>query len=617
MPVQFSVLRGMGIPALGGEFELALRPGFNALVLHDSSAASALTGLLGSALDNHEADRVAKALSLGRGQAKLRLEMHAGGTELVVQRSLGAAQIAGRISSGTGDPRKLSGEEDILRVLISDLNFSLPHDWRNLCVWQPSAHQLKAAATESPQDDELDSAPDPAALRKQMQVLMEERMMLASMGDVQGQADELQNRLFEIEHRLTEIDKILGTRVKADKLIESRKELVAGGKALVDKAKNYEDLRARFERGESNFLEKKKTLESSVRQYEAVKLWQHDPKLYVAIAVFILSLILGRFVAQYIALGAVAALAAVPYLVWTYLTTGTKLQEARTNAEQEIKQYNFNKKKYEDSVQQILRLQKEYKLISPEDLSKVWVEVEGAQRELQAWDKQHNQTVLESERKQLLTEQQDKKGRYAKISGALQEASGGMGTLREMDAQIARIKARLEGGSVAAPEATGSARSRAYDPAEDYPAVARALVKIARISDVAAIGATCHERIKGYLPHFLGGRWRGLRMSDDGLILESANGEKTKLKDLDNTERWLAMFLARTAAYLALPPERRLPIVLEEPFALLDAATRATAIKVLAKLAQSMQVILITTNGQDLPADALVEFGGGAISSSF
>lgn len=615
MPVQFSVLRGTGIAALGGDFELEFRPGFNAVVPGDDSAVAALTGLLSTALESSESDRVSKALGLGRNQAKLRLEMHASATTLVVQRSLGAAQIAGRISTGTDEPRKLSGDEDVLRALISDLDFSLPNDWRSLCVWHSSAGQWKAAA-HAAQDDELEATQDTAALRKQLQVLMEERMMLASMGDVQGQADELQNRLFEIEHRLTEIDKILASRTRADKLIESRKELVQGGKALVDKAKNYEDLRAKFERGESGYQEKKKSLESVVRQYDGVKVWQYDPKLYAAGVVFVLSLVLARFVSQWIALGAIAALGALPYLVWTYLQAGTKLQQARAALEQETKQYTFNKKKYEESVQQILRLQKEYKLLSPEDLAKAWVEVETVQRELQAWDKAHNKTVLEAERKQLLAEQGEKKAKYGKISGALQEASGGMGTLREMDAQIARLKARIEGTAPAAAQAVAATGSR-YDPAEDYPAFARALVKIARVSDVASLAATCHERIKGYLPHFMGGRWRAVRLSDEGLQVESGNGEKSRLNDLDSSERWLAMFLARAAAYLALPPERRLPVVLEDPFALLDAPTRATAIKVLAKLGQSMQILLITSNGRDLPADAVLEFGSGGSSSGF
>jgi hypothetical protein len=106
-----------------------------------------------------------------------------------------------------------------------------------------------------------------------------------------------------------------------------------------------------------------------------------------------------------------------------------------------------------------------------------------------------------------------------------------------------------------------------------------------------------------------GGKYLRIEVGPDGLpIIHDRSGAKTAFASFSHSTRELACFCLRAGLVESIAGKRRLPFVLDDPFAGMDPARQQAACNVLRTLGTKTQVILFTSNpALRTPNDVVVE----------
>jgi uncharacterized protein YhaN len=106
-----------------------------------------------------------------------------------------------------------------------------------------------------------------------------------------------------------------------------------------------------------------------------------------------------------------------------------------------------------------------------------------------------------------------------------------------------------------------------------------------------------------------GGKYLRIEVGPDGLpTIHDRSGAKTTFASFSHSTRELACFCLRAGLVESIAGKRRLPFVLDDPFAGMDPSRQQAACNVLRTLGTKTQVILFTSNpALRTPNDAVAE----------
>ncbi len=592
MPVQIGTIRISNVPSLNSELGFKVRPGYNSVYGNNGSGKSAAVVLLSSVL---EADRFQQLAEGFTRQGKVRLDLKTDQTQIAIQRDLATFALAVKLRERQSSPTRIQGETELQNAVMEHLEFCVAADWRAVFVWQANAHQFMNRGRDASANQEF-SDMDDKEIRIRLQELQEERMMMGSMGNVQEQADEIQNRLFEIEHRLEEVNKILSLISSLQNEVDDKQPVLDGGRALAERARNYETAQTRFDKIEYKHFEKRQTLEKSYQRAEQQKVWFQDPKLYATIAVFVISIITASVLKnQLIALPSLAALGYAGFLTWQYIQAMAAKSSSKEALDDEIRSHKTAKKKHDDAVSLILQLQTQYKLLSPSDLANTYTEALEKRKQLATITQEHNQTALAEELQNLQQEEISLNDKLGKLSGALQEAAGGHSDIRLVDEQIRKLEASLHNEDLNDAEHQDlPANTNTQLPLGDYQKLVQAAVRVARIADFDSLAARIAENLNKYVTKFRPS-WSKVLVTENELTIQNLKGDRVVATELEPRDQLLLAGLFRIFLWLSFPQERLHPAILDDPFADLDDDDCSLLAKLLLQCAKSQQILHFTS----------------------
>jgi hypothetical protein len=492
----------------------------------------------------------------------------------------------------------------------------------NVASAGPSAQSSYATsqfdAYTSQQYDEYESEPaaNDVDIESQLKQLRRELSVLSSVDDLEFKVDGLQKKKFETEANLAKYKEFATRTEKLEKRAVAIQPIESLTPELESRVRNLQKTEE-YQRQKLSALDKEIhefERELDVLEPKAARKFQKDPFFIAGAVVALLGFILPFFTKEFLVLFGFAGMGWLGYLfVMVYPKTASHLEEVNRKYKQKIAEEEKVKKDFDTATAAIRDLVKKLQVIDAKDLLEVAEEWRTISQDLDAIkaDKAELDSRCGSSEKvqgDLLRQEAE----IALFEEELRNAGAITRDAIQLQAEIKRLEAIRDAGGASsmAPAASVAVTPAVAQSSGSISVLLDAAARLSRtdLDHVLSVGV---DKVNTYLRALTGGKLGPAEVTVDGhvsLNRSDFGSQRFTLEQLSDGARATFMIALRLGLWELILPTRQFPILLDDPFSLLDDQRQAVAGKALKRISGLTQVIHFTSQKSFLAlADHKVE----------
>jgi hypothetical protein len=496
----------------------------------------------------------------------------------------------------------------------------------------PAAEAASAFGTSSASfdygDEPASDEPKPD-IEAQIKQLQRELKILGSVDDLEFRVDGLQKKKFETEAALAkyrDADQKLEAIAKRSEDIKDIERLtpeLEGRVKNLQKQEEYQRQKLQALDQEIRNLER----ELDVLEPKSKKKFHKDPLFIAGGVVALIGFVLPFFTSEFLVVVGFAAAGWLVYLaLMLYPKIDGRIEELNRKYKPKVAEEEKIKKDFESSTGVIKDLVVKLKVIDAKDLIDVAAEWRKLREEEAGWRKMKDELAKGTgDAAKLRGELARQEAEIQLFEEELRNAGAITRDAIQIKVDLERLEKARDAGltttapAKAAPLSLAGPVSPEASPAGGFHAGAliKAAADVAR-QDVADVTAAANEKINVYLRAFTNGKLAQAELTPEGgfsVARADLGGQRVGLAQLSEGSRDTVLAALRLGLLEAILPYRAFPVILDDPFALLDDQRQIVAAKAVKRIAALTQVVHFTPQKSFLAAaDNKVELKEAVIS---
>lgn len=622
-----------GVSRFLAPFKFPLVGGYNVVYGGNETGKTALAHALVATFDAHYAAALNERLRPvvpQDGAARYGVLFEHAGQRYRLLRDLAGGVNLARLNAESQKFELVAKDEGGVQAFLQD-QLDFPLDGRHALLGLIDRHLMPpggegALAAPAPSfgggyDDyaaEDDAVPEQSQdVETTLKQLRRELQILGSVGDLEFRVDGLQKKKFETEANLAKFKDIdaklqnIESRTEAISAIQTLTPELEGRVKNLDETEKYQRHRLSALDADIAALEAK----LDVVEPKATKQFQKDPFFLGGAAVALIGFVLPFITYEALVVFGFAGAGWLAYLFFmVYPKAKSELEDINKKYKQKVAEEEKIKKDFETATAHIKDLVIKLKVLDSKDLLGVadeWRKMREDETTLKAQREDMAKTVGDPAK--LRADHARQEAEIALFEEELRNAGAITRDTNQIQAEINRLEAMRDskggfgGGGHAAPAAHTAVAAVA---GTSIGGLLQAAAEVARL-DLDRLAEAAAEKINTYVRALSGGKLGPVEIAADGsLTLTKAEYGATRfdLAQLSDGARDTVLLAVRLGLLEVVLPKRPFPVILDDPFALLDDQRQAVAGKALKRIAGLAQVIHLSPQKSFLAlADGKVE----------
>lgn len=340
--------------------------------------------------------------------------------------------------------------------------------------------------------------------------------------------------------------------------------------------------------------------------------------LIFIVAPVLLSLFVGSW-GIYLSAGIFAGLGMMGYALWSDTNKRSALKSRQNTVSALEKQIQEQKKKYEIEGSVLTSIITSMQLESPAALKEGIKRYKEVLKHFAAAKKGYDTARAENDRDALTKQEEQIKAETEKLQEQVRSAAGSGMDPYSISQEIEALKKRLQDGpAVPAPQKTGPVVPGppvAGATRTEKPAAAAVPAFLEHMDTIAGLAGDSRDRIMSLTAtrasaHFntlSGGTFREISFLGDAIVPVGSSGRESGFNDLSGSMKEKTMFSVFMSLLELAVEKWPWPVVMDEPFVMLDETNRTAAYGMVKALSKETQVIYLTRDAAIKPlADVVI-----------